>query len=332
VRSRRVSLRAVAQDGTHAETAVTRWVASPGVSRRAVRESGVVGTLFLPPGRGRHPAGLVLGGSGGGISEGLAALLASHGYATLALGYFRMPGLPQELVNIPLEYFDTAIRWMRSQDWLGDGFLAVMGASRGGELALLLGATFPDVNAVVAYVPSGVLHGPFGPSEPGDIRPRAAWTYRGSPLPYLSQNNRTGDPSAIVRRGEEVVETPLYLSWLRDAAAVKRSTIPVEQIKGPVLLISGKDDAIWPSFAMAEIARRRLEEHRHPFPFIHLAYEGAGHSIFAGYVPMTRSTLVTHPVNGNRYALGGSPRGNSDASADSWPKVLKFLEQARVGR
>lgn len=47
---------------------------------------------------------------------------------------------------------------------------------------------------------------------------------------------------------------------------------------------------------------------------------------------MTRSTSFTHPVNGKRYALGGTPRGNAEASADSWPRVLKFLEEARGRR
>jgi dienelactone hydrolase len=325
----RIELDATGPDGLRATTSVTRRLVAPGVTRQVIRESGIVGTLFLPPGTGRRPAIIVLGGSSGGVWEARAALLASHGYAALALGYFRMPGLPQGLVNIPLEYFENAIRWMRGQDWLGDGFLAVIGSSRGGELALVLGATFADVNAVVAVVPSGVLHGPFGPSAPGDSRPRAAWTFRGSPLPYLQQNNRTGDPTAVERRGDEVIESPLYVAWLRDTAAVERSSIPVERTRGPVLMISGKDDAIWPSFALAEVARLRLETHHHPFPFAHLAYEGAGHGIFAPYTPTTMSTSTTHPVNGNRYGLGGSARGNADAAADSWPRILQFLSHAR---
>jgi len=124
----------------------------------------------------------------------------------------------------------------------------------------------------------------------------------------------------------------MYLSWLRDTAAVERSTSHVERSKGPVLLISGKDDAIWPSFALAEIARERLVVHRHPFPVVHLSYEGAGHSIGAPYGPTAGSTTMTHPVTGGRYALGGTPRANAEAAADSWPKVLEFLERARASR
>jgi hypothetical protein len=120
---------------------------------------------------------------------------------------------------------------------------------------------------------------------------------------HFANCNRTIAPlirQLVERRGEELIETPLYLAWLRDATAVERSSIPVERIQGPVLMVSGKDDAIWPSFVMAEIARRRLETHRHRYPFAHLAYDGAGHSILVPYGPTTTSTSTLHPVNGRR--------------------------------
>src|SRR5215510_16135680 len=158
-------------------------------------------------------------------------MLASHGYAALNLGYFRMEGLPRGLVNIPLEYFENAIGWMRAQPWLRDHFLAVWGESRGGELALLLGATFPEINAVVAWVPSGVVFWALGLAEPGDTRPRAAWTFRGKPLPYLQQNNVSGDPPPVPEPGRPVAYAPFYRSQLRDARAVERAIIPVERIR-----------------------------------------------------------------------------------------------------
>src|SRR5262245_35724651 len=36
---------------------------------------------------------------------------------------------------------------------------------------------------------------------------------------------------------------------------------------------------MWPPSPLAEIAMRRLETHRHHYPFRHLKYEGAGHLI-----------------------------------------------------
>jgi hypothetical protein len=125
-----VRLETEASGSPRVELTLERRLAGPGVTRLPVREAGVVGTLFMPAGEGPHPAVIVLGGSDGGISEHRSALAASHGYAALSLAYFRAPGIPQELVNIPLEYFENAIRWMRGQPWLRDGFLAVWGASR----------------------------------------------------------------------------------------------------------------------------------------------------------------------------------------------------------
>ena len=53
-----------------------------------------------------------------------------------------LAGLPPTLSNIPLEYFETAIEWLQHQPRLDGGRIAVSGTSRGGELSLLLGATF----------------------------------------------------------------------------------------------------------------------------------------------------------------------------------------------
>src|SRR5260221_13445557 len=138
-----VRIEAVGEDGARAESTLERHMLGPGVTRQAVRANGMVGTLFLRPGDGPHPTVLLVSGGWGGLDEYRAAVLASHGYVAFSLAYFGKPGLPPVLANIPLEYFENAIRWMRQQSWLGDRLLAVWGSSRGGELALLLGATFP---------------------------------------------------------------------------------------------------------------------------------------------------------------------------------------------
>ena len=100
-----------------------------GVTRREVREEGLVGTLFTPAGPGPHPAVLVLNGSGGGINEPRAALYASHGYAALALGYFKAPGLSDYISNTPLEIFETALHWLHRELQPRHGFVALSGQS-----------------------------------------------------------------------------------------------------------------------------------------------------------------------------------------------------------
>jgi dienelactone hydrolase len=329
-----VRLEATSPGGMRAESTLERRVAGPGVTRHEIRSDGIVGTLFLPSGDGPHPAVIVLNGGGGGIDEYRGAILASHGYAALNLGYFAMEGLPRGLVNIPLEYFENAIRWMRAQPWLHDHFLAVWGESRGGELALLLAATFSEINAVIAWVPSGVTFWALGLAEPGDTRPRAAWTFRGKPLPYLQENKASMEPSPPVEPGRPVAFAPVYLSHLRDTRAVERATIPVEKTRGPILLVSGGDDQMWPSSALADIAMRRLEAHQHPYPFRHLKYDGAGHLILVPGGPRTTRTLrlQVEGMSDRLLSMGGTPRADAEAGVDAWRSLLDFLEASVKGR
>jgi hypothetical protein len=197
----------------------------------------------------------------------------------------------------------------------------------------LLGATFTEINAVVAWVPSGVVFWALGLPEPGDTRPRASWTFRGKPLPYLQENNASGDGPPVVERGRPVAFTPFYLSHLRDARAVERATIPVERTRGPILLVSGTDDQMWPSLALADIAIRRLETHRHAFPFRHLRYEGAGHTILVPYGPLTARAIGLHVqgFSGYLYSQGGTPRADAEAGVDAWHNLLAFLEEGVTG-
>jgi dienelactone hydrolase len=123
--------------------------------------------------------------------------------------------------------------------------------------------------------------------------------------------------------------TPRVLNAMRDLDAMERATIPVERIKGPVLMVSGRDDQLWPSFELAEIARRRLEAHNHPWPLEHISYPDAGHSMAPPYAPTTATTTV-HPVNRLTYALGGMPKGQIEANAAYWTRTLDFLAEAEA--
>ncbi|XP_058149075.1 acyl-coenzyme A thioesterase 6 isoform X4 [Dasypus novemcinctus] len=84
----------------------------PGVRREPVRRRRVRATLFLPRGRGPFPGIIDVSGSGGGLCEYRASLLAGHGFAMLALAYFRFEDLPEYLKDIHLEYFEEAVDFM----------------------------------------------------------------------------------------------------------------------------------------------------------------------------------------------------------------------------
>lgn len=265
-----------------AGTEVERFDLAEWAHSEEVREGGLVGRLFSPDGSDAAPGVLVLGGSEGGLSpfaERQAALLASRGYAALALAYFRgeffepegAEGLPETLKRVPLEYFGRAVRWLRERDGVDGDRIGALGTSRGGELALLLGSIHREIKAVVSYVGSGVVTPAI---ESGAVADEPAWTRRGEPVPYVWFGDRS--PSEISDRE------------LRREA--EEAAIPVEQTNGPVLLIAAGGDAVWDSVRLSRLAMDRLEGADRSREDELAVYPEAGHALGAPYVPTGDST------------------------------------------
>jgi dienelactone hydrolase len=196
--------------------------------RTSLVTEGFVGRFYQPALDAPAPGILLLGGSGGGLPGGeVPGLLASHGYPTLALAYFGTRGLARDLKEIQLEYFARALEWLGRQPGVDAARLVTYGASRGAEAALLLGSAYPAlVRAVVAYAPSSVVN-------PGLPDGGPAWTLGGRPVPYVDRC-QLGDP---------------------DPPNCPDAVIRVETTAGPVFLVAGTSDLVWPSAPYADAIR-----------------------------------------------------------------------------
>ncbi|KPV42578.1 acyl-CoA thioesterase/bile acid-CoA:amino acid N-acyltransferase family protein [Alicyclobacillus ferrooxydans] len=316
------SLTAEGEGEVIAETTIQRCWTTPYVQRTPVRENGLTATYFHQEDDHPRPGIIVFGGSEGGLNEYMAALFAAHGYSALALAYFGMDGLPSELVNIPLEYIESAIEWFASQPAVREDFIGIHGTSKGGELALLAASMFPQIKAVVCVSSGGVvLH---GIQLKGSDSMPPSWTYRGKPIPYASAENphRSGK---LEPPGTVISYRPWYDFHLSDEAVVAKATIPVERIQGSILFISGQEDRMYDSERISGLSMDRLREHNHPFSFQHIVYPSAGHSIYVPY--LLSSTQAEAPKVGKVWVLGGTLRGNAYASIDSWKQILEFFRR-----
>ena len=185
----------------------------------------------------------------------------------------------------------------------------MQGASIGGEAALVIAAPYPQIKVVIAAVPSKLV---WPGVSADDQQPPATFTRGGKPLAYLPY----GWSGAF--RGVYA----LYEDGLKSLAQHADSIIPVERINGPVLLVCGQQDAIWPSCVMSrQIVARLRAKHFRPAAQI-LENANAGHAVFG--IPLEISNS-NYSLLGS---LGGTPEGNNLGRKTSWPKALQFIDTA----
>ncbi|OPJ74116.1 acyl-coenzyme A amino acid N-acyltransferase 1 [Patagioenas fasciata monilis] len=147
------------QDRPLASCEAERWYVGPGVQRVPIREGRVRGALFLPPGPGPFPGVIDLFGGAGGLIEFRAGLLATRGFAVLALAFFAYEDLPPTLAQLDMEYFEEAAELLLRQPKVRGPGLGVIGVSKGAEVALAMATFLPQVVATVWINGTAFLHG-----------------------------------------------------------------------------------------------------------------------------------------------------------------------------
>lgn len=309
-------------DAELARASVHRRFINEGLVVEEVQRGRTIGALALPPGDGPFAAVLVFGGSEGGTGTGefTAMYLASLGYAALGVGYFGAAGLPPGLTDVPLEILEEDLAFLTADPRVDPERVVVMGGSRGGELALLVGVHFPVVQGVIAEVPSGLVWGSATEAS------GAAWTLEGAPLPYVpasdAQPTATVDDDGVAHWRMRAV----FLADIEaaDADALAAATIPAEEIAGPVLLLSGDDDQLWPSCVLADIAAAR----RARSDDVVLCHPEAGHASVGvpGWSTVDSTEGYLADLDGF-LVLGGTAQGNGRALRANDTAVRAFLQR-----
>lgn len=292
--------------------------------RVPLEKDGLSGFLYYPAEGGPFPGLLLLGGSEGGLSETRARAFASHGFAALTLAYFGYPNLPDELVEIPLEYFDRAVAWMAAQPKIKADRLGIFGGSKGGEAALLVASRNAEIKAVAALTPAahsweGHTMRFFSP----DYRPVASWSVGGNALPYIPFKV-TPEEKAIYAKGELASFVPFFRDGLAEAdpALIEKAIIPVEKIRAPILLVSGTDDQIWPAGPFCAAIVARLRNAGFPYEVKHLVNEKGGHSSVLPWLVTANHGLL---IDGD--PSGGSPQADIQGGYRTWAETLAFFHK-----
>ncbi len=305
-----------AASGKTAEAWMRRSYQRPGsrLVREAVVERGLRGFLYAPADGKAHPGLMLLNGSNGGLSEWLAQAFAANGFSCLTLAYFRYQDLPAEMDEIPLEYFQRGLDWMRSHPLIQPERIAVVGGSRGGELALLLGTLFPGIRAVVAWVPNSIVWQTENMDRQARGQVCSAWSLAGKPVPYAPFRVSEEDWKKMADGSLSSTRHMADMGTL-DPRVLAEAVIAVERFRGPILVYSASDDQTGPGDESAQMILARLKGH--PFEVRHIQEPETGHMSFLPNLITANQTFMN----------GGSARGDCHGGVICWRETLAFLHR-----
>jgi alpha-beta hydrolase superfamily lysophospholipase len=319
--------------GAPITTLIPREVLPPGTTVSTFRETtatGLYADFYRPPGVGPFPTVVVFGGSEGGLGGGAltGSGLVRDGFAVLAIAYWNVPGKPGGMNRIPLETFQRAVQRVRTLPDVRTQKIAVLGVSRGGEAALLAGASFPtDIQAVVSYVGSS-----FAWAAPGSST-APTWTLDGGDVPFLpwptgGNTTFTRDSGITASSGEPFFRRGYESA--ADAGFLPLVITRVERIAGPVLILGSGDDQVWPSCLLSAPAFARLADAGHVTTWgdEYRCFPGAGHSINLSRIGFPLADLIDRGTSNPRSAYGGTAEVDDATNRLMGPLVTDFLTRA----
>jgi dipeptidyl aminopeptidase/acylaminoacyl peptidase len=240
-------------------------------SQTLLKTPNVESVLYLGKGK-NQPLIVGLGGSEGGNAwtsdywKKTRDQFLAKGYAFLAIGYFGAKGTPDTLQKIALEDVHNAIKAAAKNHKINKKKIAIVGGSRGADLALLVGSHYKDIKCVVGIVPSNVTF-------PGNTNhfSTSSWTFQNKELPFVPVNEAA---IPFLMNGDL---RGTFEAMLTDSVAESHALIQVENIRGSILLVSATKDEICPSTPMSEKMMERLKSKNFKYNFEHIPING-GHA------------------------------------------------------
>lgn len=242
---------------------------------------GVVEAKLYLGNTNKQPLFVGFGGGGGGNDWARNYLkvkrdsLNQKGYAVLAIGYFKSQGTPEQLDRISLDAIRDTILSIAQHPQIDESKIILFGGSRGGELVLNLASRYKEFNGVIAASASNVTF----PAITLYAN-TSSWTHQNKEVSYVPAPFKTIIPAL---KGDLYAAHALMLE---DKEAVKNAEIAVENINGPVLILSGKNDDQWPAPEMSEQIIDRLKDKNFEHYYSHIQLDG-GH-----IAPMEHFNLV----------------------------------------
>uniref|UniRef100_A0A4X2L3P6 BAAT/Acyl-CoA thioester hydrolase C-terminal domain-containing protein n=1 Tax=Vombatus ursinus TaxID=29139 RepID=A0A4X2L3P6_VOMUR len=238
-------------------------------------------------------------GTGGGLFEYRASLLAGHGFTVLALAYYAVEDFPKDMKELRLEYFEEAVQYLKNYSQVKGRGVGLLGFYKGGDLCLSMASHLKDITATVTLNGSMANVG-------------STLYYKGMTIPPLGS-----DPKRIEM-------TKIGFADIVDALnnpleePNQRSLIPIEKAESCFLFLIGLDDHNWKSEFYANKVAKLLQAYGKKKPKI-ICYPATRHYIEPPYFPVCLVSF--HTLVGKLVIWEGEVSAHSMAQIDAWKQL-----------
>ncbi|HMK47774.1 MAG TPA: acyl-CoA thioester hydrolase/BAAT C-terminal domain-containing protein [Methanocella sp.] len=304
-----------------ATTRAERLFKTPEVKNLKITDE-FVGELFYTENRD-YKTIVLFGGSSGSLDANLpiSATLASHGFNVLTVAYFHEKGLPANLSQIPLEYFEKVFDWVRKHPITGGNNIQLLGISKGGELVMLLASRYPFITKVAAMAPHAYCFQGIA------FKNASSWTYHGKDLPYIRLKNTwlIADVLDCMVKNLPFGFTSTYRKGLNVAKNKEEARIKIENSNADLMLFATTQNNMWNTYDGCTQIMDTLRERNYQHKYDLVVYEDAGEPFYVPYVipaGVTSTKLAPRLV----LSMGGSLKGNTHTQVDSWKRTVQFFK------
>lgn len=235
----------------------------------------------------------------------LPAMLASKGFACLAIAYFNYGDLPKTLTTLDIEYFEEAVEYILQQPNVIPDRCGVLASSKGANVGLAMGIYLKKVTAVMCI--GGLLVGD------------TTTTYKGRELWKPAEMGKAYemDKDNILRINKDAMKMLTY-----DHPSMPPCEIAPEDTH--FLLICGEEDGV-PSKLTLEAMAYRMKLYGRESRCHTIVYSGAGHIIEPPYNTHAHQSLYSLAGLKTIFRWGGEPLATCRAQEDNWHNMRKFI-------
>ncbi len=294
-----------------------------GITIEKVDDPNIYARLISKNDNANRPLVILVPGSGNSfIKNEILFGLVDHGYDMLSIAYKGVKKLPKKIEHVPLEYLEKIVLWSKSN--FPNRKIVILGISKGAEYSLAFASHYDLIDGLICYTPSAFILPNHVELKQNEVQ-KSSWSFDGKEIPFATLKPFDDKAGKIVYK--KYID-PIF----ENVKQIETSRIKVENIKCDLLLLTGKDDMVWPASKMADLIIDTIKNKGQNNLVKHVAYQNCGHQFvwFDDKVPSSAPQYQSLNLTGikkHKFLFGGTKEGTTQAMINSRDEVFKFLEK-----